>query len=66
MNVKSKYFYDCEALLKYLYSKTEEEIACETALDNEDKTVTKAAIDHWKHLKKKQNQQRKNQKAGDY
>ena len=52
MNVKLDYFYDCEALLKYLYSKTEEEIARETALANEDKTVTKTAIEHWKHLTK--------------
>ena len=53
MNVKEEYFYDCEALLKYLYSKTKEEIECETALANEDKAVTKDAIRYRKQLERR-------------
>lgn len=53
MNVKSEYFYDCEAFLKYLYNRENNaQIERETATENEDKTVSDTAISNWKHLAK--------------
>lgn len=44
--------FDREKLLKYLNSKTNEEIQQDTVLAKEDATVSDIAIGNWKHLKK--------------
>ncbi len=52
MSGKSEYFYDCEGLLKYLNSRTNEDIENETAIETQDISVSRPAINNWKHLAK--------------
>ena len=52
MSGKSNYFFDCEEFLKYLNSKTNEEIEEETAIITQETTVSLTAISNWKHLVK--------------
>lgn len=52
MSGKSEYFYDCEELLKYLNSRTNEDIENETAIETQDISVSRPAINNWKHLAK--------------
>lgn len=42
---------DCEELLKYLYSRTEEQIGVETVLETDKCAVSDTAISKWKTLK---------------
>ncbi len=44
--------FDCEKLLKYLNSRTNEEIEQDTVLAKGDTTVSNTVIGNWKHLKK--------------
>lgn len=44
--------FDCEKLLKYLNSKTNEEIQQDTVLAKENLTVSNTVIGNWNHLEK--------------
>lgn len=52
MSGKSEYFYDCDELLKYLNSRTNEDIENETAIETKDSSASRPAINNWKQLAK--------------